>query len=193
MTVSIIAIDLAKNVFQVAGLNKAGKVVFNRRLRRTQFVRFMAQQPENLVAMEATACAHYWGRTLRDMGHTVRLLPPQHVKAFCRNHKSDSHDAIAIAEAASRPNIHPVPIKSLAQQDLQLVNRQRRRLVRRRTQTINQMRGCAREYGVFFARTRAVVMNRIPEALEDGENGLTDVACRPTVSLRSLCRGARAR
>ncbi len=126
--------------------------------------------------MEATACAHYWGRTLGDMGHTVRLLPPQHVKAFCGSHKSDRHDAVAIAEAASRPKIHPVPIKSLAQQDLQLGNRQRRRLVRRRTQTINQMRGCAREYGVFFARTRAVVMNGIPDALEDGENGLTDIA-----------------
>lgn len=183
MTVSTIGIDLAKNVYQAAGLNRAGKVQFNRRLSRSALTKFMAKQTAALVAMEATASAHYWGRVLQNMGHEVRLLPPQHVKAFCRNHKSDGHDAVAIAEAASRPNIHPVPIKSVAQQDLQLLNRQRRRLVRRRTQAINQMRGFAREYGVFFPRTKAVIMDRVPDALEDGENTLSDIARRVLLDL----------
>lgn len=178
MTVSTIGIDLAKNVFQVAGLNRAGKVQFNRRFSRPAFAKFMAKHPATRVAMEATASAHYWGRVLQEAGHEVRLLPPQHVKAFCRNHKSDGHDAVAIAEAANRPNIHPVPVKSVELQDLQLLNRQRQRLVRRRTQAINQMRGFAREYGVFFPRSKSVVMNQLPDALEDGENTLSDVARR---------------
>jgi transposase len=176
VTVSTIGIDLAKNVFQVAGLNRANKIQFNRRFSRKRFPEFMAQQPPTTVAIEATASAHYWGRVLRRMGHDVRLLPPQHVKAFCRVHKSDGHDAVAIAEATQRPEIHPVPIKSIAQQDLQLLHRQRDRLVRRRTQTINQLRGFAREYGVFFSKGKANVMAALPGALEDGENELSMIA-----------------
>ena len=176
MKVSIISIDLAKNVFQVGGFNRARKIKFNRRLSRARFPRFMAQQPPTRVVMEATASAHYWGRVLGRMGHQVELLPPQHVKAFCRIHKSDGHDVVAIAEAADRPGLHPVPIKTVAQQDLQLLQRQRDRLVRRRTQAINQMRGFAREYGVFFPKGRHPVMAALPEALESADNELSPIA-----------------
>ena len=107
MKVSIISIDIAKNVFQVGGFNRARKIQYNRRLTRARLPKFMAQQPPTRVVMEATTSAHYWGRVFERMGHRVELLPPQHVKAFSRTHKSDAHDVVAIAEAADRPNLHP--------------------------------------------------------------------------------------
>lgn len=176
MKVSIIGIDLAKNVFQVAGLNAANKVVFNRRLSRAKLAPFMAQQPPTVVAMEVTGAAHYWGRVLRRRGHEVRLIPPQHVKAFCRIHKSDAHDVIAICEAARRPDLHPVPIKSIPRQDLGLLESQRQRLTRQRSAVINQARGVAREYGVFFPKGRARVMDQLPEVLESADHELSAIA-----------------
>ena len=104
MNVTRISIDLAKNVFQICGVNQAGKVVFNRRRKRASFLDEMRKYPGVPVVMEACYSAHYWGRTLQDMGHHVDLIPPQHVKPFLHAHKSDACDARAISEAAERPS-----------------------------------------------------------------------------------------
>lgn len=176
MNTTIIAIDLAKNSFQLCALDGHRHVLFNHAVTRSKLAATLAQQPPSLVAMEACGSAHHWGRVFQRMGHTVRLLPPQHVKAFARVHKSDAHDALAIAEAATRPNLHAVPVKSLDQQDLQLLNRQRQRRIEQRTRLANHIRGIAREYGVFFPLRLACLRQQLPLALEDAENGLTPVA-----------------
>lgn len=145
---NLIAIDLAKNVFQVCGMNTRQKVTFNRQLRRPELAAFMQKQPPLEVAMEACYSSHYWGRCFEAMGHTVTLLPAQHVAPFVRGNKSDHNDALAIAEAARRPNIRPVAIKSVEQQDIQALHRLRERYISQRTGLINQTRGLLSEYGI---------------------------------------------
>ena len=171
MNIKIVGIDLAKDTFQLCALDAHQNVLLNRAVSRKKLAPTLAQLPPSLVAMEACSSAHHWGRVFARMGHTVRLLPPQHVKAFSRVHKSDAHDALAIAEAASRPNLHPVPVKSLDQQDLQLLNRHRQRRIDQRTAIANQIRSIAREYGVFFPLRLTSLRQQLPLALEDAENG----------------------
>lgn len=176
MDTNLVAVDLAKRWFQVCCLDAEGKVLKNGKLTRRKFTAFLLQLAPTTVAMEACASAHYWGRWLRARGHRVLLVPPQHAKAFRRVHKSDGHDALSIAEATRRPGIHFVPIKSVEQQDLQLLGRIRERLSAQRTGLVNQVRGLAREYGVEFAKHRRRLMHELPEALADGDNGLSFVA-----------------
>lgn len=145
---NLVAIDLAKNVFQVCGMSRHQKVTFNKQLRRHELVEFMLHQPPVAVAMEACYSSHYWARCFEAMGHTVKLLPAQHVAPFVRGNKSDHNDAVAIAEAARRPNIRPVPIKTVGQQDIQALHRLRERYVANRTGLINQTRGLLSEYGI---------------------------------------------
>lgn len=145
---NLLAIDLAKNVFQVCGMTQDHKIVFNKSLRRHDLPLFMAQQPPVEVAMEACYSSHYWGRCFQAMGHKVKLLPAQHVAPFVRGNKSDHNDAVAIAEAARRPRILPVPIKSVEQQDIQSLHRMRERYIAQRTALINQTRGLLSEYGI---------------------------------------------
>ena len=145
---NLISIDLAKNVFQVCGLTKQQQITFNKSIKRKELPEFMANQPAVEVVMEACYSSHYWAREFQKMGHTVRLLPAQHVSPFVRGNKSDHNDAVAIAEAALRPNILPVPIKSVDQQDIQCLHRMRERYVAHRTGLINQTRGLLSEYGI---------------------------------------------
>lgn len=114
--VSIIGLDLAKNVFQAHGASADGSVVFRRKLSRAQLLTFMAAQPPCVVAMEACTSSHHWGRAIGDLGHEVRLVPPAYVKPFVKRQKNDMADAEAIAEAASRPTMRFVAVKSEAQQ-----------------------------------------------------------------------------
>ncbi len=144
----LIAIDLAKNVFQVCAMSQTHKIVFNKSLKRHQLVDFIAKQDVSDVVMEACYSSHYWGRIFEGMGYHVKLLPAQHVTPFVRGNKSDSNDAIAIAEASLRPGIIPVPIKSIEQQDIQSLHRIRERYVSHRTGLINQTRGLLSEHGI---------------------------------------------
>ena len=125
--------------------------------------------------MEACASGHYWGRKFERMGHQVILIPPQHLQPFVRGGKSDARDALAIVEAAQRPKLHPVPIKSVLQQDLQSIHRIRSQCIGQVTADGNQIRGIAREYGVEFKSGINALIKQLPEVLEDDENELTAV------------------
>lgn len=146
--VSIIGLDLAKNVFQAHGAGGDGAVIFRRKLSRAQLLKFMSEQPACIVAMEACAGAHHWGRAIGDLGHEVRLIPPAYVKPFVKRQKNDMAHAEAIAEAASRPTMRFVAVKSEEQQAAAMVYRTRDLLVRQRTQTINALRAHLAEQGI---------------------------------------------
>lgn len=176
MQIKLIGIDLAKNVFQICGINQAGKVVFNRQRTRARFLAELRNYPEVPVVMEACYSAHYWGRTLQAMGHDVQLIPPQHVKPFLRVNKTDACDARAICEASRRPEIHFVPVKSVEQQDLQLLQRLRSRHIRTRTALSNQIRSLAAEYGVAFSPSLQQLRAQLPLALEEADNELSPIA-----------------
>jgi transposase len=152
--VSIIGVDLAKQVFQLHGATAEGEVVFRKKLSRKQFIAFMQTQPRYKVAMEACATAHHWARTLTDQGHEVRLIAPKFVKPCVKNQKNDMADAEAIAEAASRPTMRFVEVKSPAQQGLGMIFRLRDLLVGQRTQTVDALRGHLAEFGLVTGKGR---------------------------------------
>jgi len=150
MTVSTISIDLAKNVFQAMGFTSTGKIDFNKRLNRLQLSEFMQMKPKCRVVMEACYSSHYWGRTFESMGHTVDLIPAQHVTPFVRGNKNDNNDTLAIFEASSRPFIRFVPIKTIEQQEVLILHRLRERLLSSRIATSNQLRGLLTDFGIIF-------------------------------------------
>jgi transposase len=143
----VIGLDIAKNVFQAHGAGARGQQLFSRRIPRGKVLGFFEDQPRCLVALEACGGAHHWARELMRMGHDVRLIPPAYVKPFVKRQKNDAADAEAICEAAQRPNMRFVAVKSEEQQASALVFRIRDLLVRQRTQTINAIRGHMAEYG----------------------------------------------
>ena len=167
--VSIIGIDLSKTSFQLHGAHADGSVAFRRKLSRGRVLSFLALQPRCLVAMEACGGAHYWGREIGKLGHEVRLVPPVYVKPYVKRQKNDAADAEAICEAASRPTMHFVAVKSEEQQAGMMQFGVRDLLVRQRTQTINALRGHLAEFGV-VAPQGPVHVRRLALALE-GEVG----------------------
>ncbi len=139
--VSTIGLDIAKRVFQAHGADAAGRVVFRKRLMRAGLLEFFTAQPPCVVALEACGGAHHWGREIGKLGRTVRLIPPAYVKPYVKRQKNDIADAEAICEAAQRPSMRFVPVKSEEQQASGVVFRARDLLVRQRTQCINALRG----------------------------------------------------
>jgi hypothetical protein len=150
--VSTIGLDLAKSVFQVHGIDAAGRVVVRRQLRRGEVLGFFARLRPCLVGMEACATAHHWGRELIKLGHTVKLMPPAYVKPYVKRGKTDAADAEAIAEAVTRPTMRFVAVKSMDQQAVLMLHKVRDLLVRQRTMLINALRGHLAEFGVVTAR-----------------------------------------
>ena len=173
MNTTTIGIDLAKNTFQLHGVDARGNTVFTKRRSRMKFLPFLANLPPCLIGMEACSSANYWVRRLRELGHEVRQMSPQFVKPYVKTNKNDYNDAQAICEAVSRPDMRFVPSKSVAQQDLQALHRVRMRLIRDRTALVNQTRGLLREYGVFLPVGIRPFRTQVPEVLEDAENELT--------------------
>lgn len=173
MRVCTIGLDIAKNVFQVHGVDEGGKSVLRRRLRRNQLAAFFANLPPCLVGIEASGGAHYWARVLRRAGHEVRRMAPQFVKPYVKSNKNDARDAEAICEAVSRPSMRFVPTKSVQQQDLQGLHRIRSRLIGNRTQLSNQIRGLLAEYGIVLPQQVSQVRRCLPSLLEDANNELT--------------------
>lgn len=150
--VSIVGIDLAKQVLQVHGAAADGRVLFRKKLSRLQFAKFMTSLPVCVVAMEACGTAHYWGRELTRLGHDVRLIPPVYVKPFVKRQKNDAADAEAVAEAALRPTMRTVAVKTAAQQARAMLFRTRDLLVGQRTQLVNALRGHLAEHGVILGK-----------------------------------------
>ncbi len=146
--ITTVGLDLAKQVFQVHAVDAAGEVVLRKALRRGQVTTFFAGLPRCLIGMEACATAHHWARELTALGHEVRLMPPQYVKAYVRRQKNDAADAAAICEAVTRPAMRFVPVKSEAQQAALILHRVRDLLLRQRTMLINALRGHLAEFGV---------------------------------------------
>ena len=149
--VSTIGLDLAKNVFQVRGIDPQGKVLVCRPLRRAEVLPFFAKIAPCLVGMEACATAHHWGRELTKLGHTVKLMPPASVKPYVKRGKTDAADAEAIAETAQRPTMRFVAIKTKDQQAVLMLHKVRDLLVRQRTMLINALGGHLAEFGIVAA------------------------------------------
>lgn len=171
--INTIAIDLAKNVFQVCILSPDRTVIQNKQISRTKLPSLLANQETSIVAMEACYSSHYWARVFSDMGHKVRLIPAQHVKPFVRGNKNDRNDALAIAEASWRPNLQCVPLKTIEQQDIQALHRIRDKLIARRTSVVNQIRGLLSEYGVIIPMGLAGFKQHVPLLLDPAEPRLT--------------------
>ena len=176
MNVTTIGLDIAKNVFQAHGVDGKGKVAVRKSLRRGQVLAFFANLDPCVVGIEACAGAHYWARELGKLGHTVRLISPQFVKPYVKGNKNDKNDAEAICEAVGRPNMRFVPVKSTESQDILALHRVRSGLVKERTAQANRLRGLLGEYGIVIGQGLAQVRKRLPEILEDGENGLSGLA-----------------
>ena len=175
MKLSRVGIDLAKNVYQSHGVDRFGKTVWKRRLKRHQWFKVLLDktEPGCVIGMEACASAHHWGRELQSRGYTVKLIPPQFVKPYVKSNKNDARDAEAICEAMSRPNMRFVTVKTVEQQDIQATHRIREELKVRRTAKGNQIRGLVAEYGLVAPKHMSSLRAAIPCWLEDAENGLT--------------------
>jgi len=149
--ISVVGLDLAKNVFQVHAADTRGKKVLSRRLKRAQVMEFFAALPACRVGMEACGGAHEWARRISALGHEVKLMAPQYVKAYVQGHKTDARDAAAICEAASRASVPAVAIRSRHSQQMQALHRVREGWMKQRTATSNQIRGLLAEFGVAMA------------------------------------------
>ena len=182
--VSIIGIDLAKEVFQVHGIDSQGRKRLQRQLTRSQLARFLVQQPRCLIAMEACGGAHHWARRAGAAGHEVKMMHPRYVKPFVQVNKNDARDAQGIAEAASRPAIPAVVPKSVEQQDVQALHRVRERLVRERTAIGNELRGLLGEFGLVIGRGHHAIREAVPRILEDASNDLSGRGRRLIADLR---------
>jgi len=152
MEISTVGLDLAKSVFQVHAVDASGGTVVRKALRRAQVLPFFAKLPRCLIGMEACGTSHYWARELARLGHEVRLMPPAYVKPYVKRGKTDAADAEAICEAATRPSMRFVPVKSAEQQAALALHRTRDLLVKQRTQLVNMVRGLLAEFGIEMAR-----------------------------------------
>lgn len=169
--ITTVGLDLAKNVFQAHGADASGRVALRKKLRRDQVLAFFSQLPRCVVAMEACGGAHFWGRELARLSHEVRLIPPAYVKPFVKRQKSDAAGAEAICEAAQRPTMRFVPVKSEEVQGAAMVFRVRELLIRQRTQAINALLGHLTEFGLVVPQGAANAA-RLIAFVEDPDSGL---------------------
>ncbi|HKJ21591.1 MAG TPA: IS110 family transposase [Gammaproteobacteria bacterium] len=188
-----IGVDLAKNVFQVHGVDSHEQVVVRRALSRAKLREFFAQLPPCLIGMEACGSAHHWARELERLGHQVRLMAPQFVKPYRKNGKNDRNDAEAICEALGRPSMRFVPVKDPEQQAVLALHRARSLLVAERTALINQIRGLLSEYGLVVGQGAGRLRRALPELLEDADNGLPALAREVFAERNSHLRALDAR
>ncbi|HZR03377.1 MAG TPA: IS110 family transposase [Burkholderiales bacterium] len=181
-----VGVDLAKNVFQLHGVDRGEKTVWRRRLRREDWIKVLKErvEPGCEIGMEACSGAHHWARELQKLGYSVKLIPPQFVKPYVKSNKNDANDAEAICEAMSRPGMRFVAVKSVEQQDLQAMHRVRSGLVEQRTAKASQIRGLVAEYGLVVSRELVQLRIAVPRWLEDQANGLS-------ASFRRLLEGLR--
>ena len=172
MNVTTIGIDLAKNIFQVHGVDERGNAVLRKQLRRPQLLPYFANLPPCLVGMESCCGAHYFSRRLEAYGHTVKLIAPQFVKPYVKTNKNDAADAEAICEAVARPNMRFVPAKNMEQQAVLMLHRAREGFIGQRTAQVNQLRGLLMEFGIVFPKGITLARSTIPTILADETNEL---------------------
>ena len=172
MNHNVIGLDIAKHVFHLYKIQADGKV-FKKMLKCQEVLVFFANYPNSLIGIEACGSSHYWARALTNLGHDIKLLNARHVKAFVKGNKNDFNDAEAIFDAVSRPNVRTIAIKTIDQQDIQLIHRLRQEAIKRRTALVNQLRGLLSERGIVIGQGVNQVRKRLPELLEDAENALT--------------------
>ena len=175
MKIHRVGVDLAKSVFQVQGVDHQGKPVWKRQLPRHKWLSVLTEtlEPGTEIGMEACTGAHHWARQLRDRGFAVKIIPPQFVTPFVKGNKNDANDALAICEAMVRPKLHPVKVKTVAQQDMQALHRIREDIKSHRTAKANQIRGLVAEYGLVAPQRLSSLRIAIPQWLEEADNGLT--------------------
>ena len=172
MKITTVGIDLAKEVFQLHGVDERGKVAVRKQVKRKDMAKYFANLEPCLIGMEACGSAHHWSRKLEGYGHTVKLMAPQFVKPYVKTNKNDMADAEAICEAVSRPNMRFVPHKTAEQQALMSIHRARQGFVKARTAQGNQIRGLLAEFGIVMPKALDSIVKQVPEILEDAENGL---------------------
>ena len=194
MDAMTVAVDLAKDVFEVAVANRAGRMFERQRLTRRQFERFIdSQAAGTVIVMEACATAHYWGRRSQARGLTVRLLPPQYVRPYVRRNQTDRTDVEGLLEAHRCAGIEPVPVKTTEQQALQTLHRVRTQWQTARPARLNLMRSLLREYGVAIPAGARTAMTRIPAVLEDATIALPPMVCTSVALLLAEVRELEAR
>ena len=176
MTIEILGVDIAKNVFQLHGVNSKGSVVLKRRVMRDQLLEVLAQINRCTVVVEACTGAFYWARKFEALGHQVKIISPQYVKPFVRRQKNDSTDAEAIVAAARQPHIPLVPKKTLEQQDIQALHHARQRMVNHRTAVVSQIRGLLLDRGFSMAKSITRARRLVPDILANLDNELTPMA-----------------
>jgi len=167
MDATTIAVDLAKNVFEIAVANSHGRIVRRARVNRAQFATFLRDEPVTEVVMEACGSAHYWARTAQASGHRVTLLPSQYVRPYVRRHKTDRTDAEALLEALRSGNIPHVAVKTVAQQEVLALHRLRAQWMTTRTARLNAMRGLLLEQGIAIARGARTILTEVGRLLAD--------------------------
>lgn len=172
MYVTTMGLDVAKQVFQVHGVDAHGKVVVRKQLRRKAVVEYFTKLPACEIGMEAGSSSHYWARRLSGLGHRVKLIAPQFVRPYVKTNKNDARDAEAICEAVSRPTMRFVPIKTAEQQAILALHRARQGFVKARTAQANQLRSLLAEFGIVFPQGTCVLLREVPVILSDEENGL---------------------
>jgi len=172
--IKVLGIDLAKDVFQLHGVNAMGKQVLKKRIERDKLAEYIAHIPQCTIAMEACGGSNYWARVFQRQGHNVKLISPQFVKPFVKTNKNDANDAEAIVEAASRPSMHFVPIKQVEQQDILSIHRVRSRVIKNRTALINEIRGLNLEYGIAIPLGALKVKSHLRSIIDDQKNELTN-------------------
>ncbi len=177
MEITTIGLDIAKNVFQVHGIEASGRAVIRRQLRRGQVLPFFEKQPCCLVGIEACATAHHWAREIAALGHDARLMPPRYVKPYVKRNKNDMADAEAICEAVTRPTMRFVEIKTAEQQSVLMLHRTRHLFVRQRTMLINALRAHLAEFGIVAGVGRNG-LDRLLKIIEDGADGRVPPSAR---------------
>jgi transposase len=178
MEITRVGLDIAKRVFQVHGVDERGRAAVTKKLSRAEVLEFFAQLRPCLIGIEACGGAHYWGRELGRLGHTVKLMAAQFISPYRKSGKNDANDAEAICEAVGRPNMRFVGIKSEEQQAVLMMHRVRTLVVANRTGLVNQVRGLLGEFGIVVPVGIRRLRAQLPQILEDAENGLPTLARR---------------
>jgi transposase len=193
MEVKVVGVDLAKDVFELFGVNEHGDGVLRRRVRRAKLMEVIAQLPECTIGIEACTGAFYWQRQFERFGHTIRVVSPQYVKPFVKGQKNDGNDAEAICIAVQQPQMRFVPLKSIDQQDIQSLHRARQRLVNHRTAVVCQIRGLLLDRGIPIGAGITRARRMIPLILADADNELTMMTRETIAELYDLLRDLDAR